>query len=118
MKALNTKKTATLLTVISLTLTGMTVVASAEGKVENDALSVTKASISMEQAIKAAKQAVPGVATMAKFSTDDGKGVWEVELVDASHQTFDVDIDAGTGDVLKQEVDKADREDDDEDHSD
>lgn len=79
----------------------------------NDAVVVTNASVSIEQAINMAKQVVPGTASKAEFSTDEGKAVWEVEIVAANQQVFDIEVDPTSGKVLKQKLDSADNGDDD-----
>ncbi|MFT4764448.1 MAG: hypothetical protein ACI9OH_001542 [Oleispira sp.] len=78
----------------------------------NDALAVTSAAITLEQAISIAHKTVGGTLAKAEFSTDDGNSVWELEVIDIDMQTFDVEIDADTGKVLKHEADKPDHEED------
>jgi len=96
-----------------LTLTGTTMVAQAKSTPTNDALEVTSSSVTLEQAIGIAQQAVPGTPAKAEFSKDDGTAVWEVEMINNNQQAFDIEIDATSGKVLKQVADKADHEDDD-----
>ena len=96
-----------------LTLTGATMVVQAKSSSTNDALAVTTSSITLEQAIGIAQQAVVGTPAKAEFSSDDGTAVWEVEMIDQNQQVFDVEIDATSGKVLKQVADKSDHEDDD-----
>lgn len=98
-----------------LTLTGATMVAQAESTSTNDALEVTSSSVTLEQAIGIAQQAVPGTPAKAEFSKDDGTAVWEVEMINKNQQVFDIEIDARSGKVLKQVADKADHEDDEDD---
>ncbi|MCK9174610.1 MAG: PepSY domain-containing protein [Desulforhopalus sp.] len=95
-----------------LTLTGAAMVAQAKNSSTNDALAVTTSSVTLEQAIGIAQQAVAGTPAKAEFSTDDGTAVWEVEMIDKNQQAFDLEIDATSGKVLKQAADKYDHEDD------
>lgn len=100
-------------TVICMSLAGVSVVVQAKSPTQNDAVAVGKVSVTLEQAVSAAQQVFPGLATKAELSTDSGSEVWEVEIVSADQQVADVEIDATTGKVLKQKVDKVDSEDDD-----
>ena len=106
------KKFITAAVISGLTLTGAAMVAQAKKSSTNDALAVTTSSVTLEQAIGIAQQAVAGTPAKAEFSTDDGAAVWEVEMIDKNQQTFDLEIDATSGKVLKQAVDKYDHEDD------
>lgn len=101
-----------------VTLAGASMAVQAKNAKENDAIAVTSAAITLEQAVNVAQQAVAGIPAKAEFSTDEGVAVWEVEIVDNNHQVVDIDIDANSGKVLKQEMDQADHEDDEHDGED
>ena len=96
-----------------ITLTGATMVAQAKTTQTDEALAVLSSPVSMQQAISFAQQAVAGTPAEAEFSVEDGKIVWEVEIVDKNKQTFEIEIDATSGKVLKQKLEKADHDDDD-----
>ena len=96
-----------------ITLTGATMVAQAKTTQTDEALAVLSSPVSMQQANSFAQQAVAGTPAEAEFSVEDGKIVWEVEIVDKNKQTFEIEIDATSGKVLKQKLEKADHDDDD-----
>lgn len=96
-------------------ITGGTMVVQAENTPTNDALTTASAAITLEQAIGMAQKSVSGTPTKAEFSTDEGMAVWEIEIVNANRQVFDIEVDATSGKILKQQADKIDHEDEDED---
>ncbi|NEB75681.1 PepSY domain-containing protein [Streptomyces sp. SID14478] len=69
------------------------------------------AKVRAEDAIAAALQHTPGVATGADLDSDDGGLVWEVDIAGAK-AWHHVDVDPGTGKVLGSHVEKADGDDD------
>ncbi|MCU7967296.1 MAG: PepSY domain-containing protein [gamma proteobacterium symbiont of Bathyaustriella thionipta] len=86
--------------------------AQAEQQGTNDAIMVTSAKISLEQALEIARNAVPGKAAKIEYSTDDGQAVWEIEMVSRNQNVHDIEINASTGKVIKQKIDKIDDDDD------
>lgn len=78
----------------------------------NDALAVTTAYVKFEQAVSIALQTVPGgTVVKAEFDNDDGQEVWEVEIVGTDkQQVYEVKIDANSGAVIMQGIDKEDYE--------
>jgi len=81
----------------------------------NDALAVTTATVTLEQAVTIALQTVPGTAVKAEFSNDDGQTVWEVEIVGTDkQQVYELKIDANSAEVVMQGIDKDDYENEDE----
>ena len=89
-------------------------VAQAKTDTPDDAIAATSVAVTMDQAVAIATQAVPGSASKAEFENEDGKLIWEVEVVGANQQVYDFKIDATSGKVLKQKLDKADHENEDE----
>ena len=82
----------------------------------NDALAVTTATVTLEQAVSIALQTVPGRAVKAEFDNDDGQTVWEVEIVATDkQQVYELKIDATSAKVVTQGIDKDDYEIEDED---
>ena len=67
--------------------------------------------ISIDSAINAAKQAVPGTVIGAELENENGYLVYGVEIVKPDNQIMDVKVDAGNGKVLIIERDHEDRED-------
>lgn len=79
----------------------------------NDAEAVTQATVDITNALQIARQHVPGTVVGAEFEQEDGKMLWEVEVLAEDHQVFDLEIDAMTGELLDKAVDQADKGDDD-----
>ena len=81
---------------------------------QNDALGVAEAGISLTQAVTAAEQHVGGKASRAEYEGEQGRSLFEVEVVKGA-QVMDVQVDPTSGKVLTAENDKVDQGDD-EDH--
>jgi uncharacterized membrane protein YkoI len=59
---------------------------------------IATAKITLEEAVHAAAKAVPGSkAVEAELGKEDGRTVYEVEVIDASKKTHKVYVDAQTG---------------------
>ncbi|MFJ8820710.1 PepSY domain-containing protein [Streptomyces sp. NPDC102467] len=69
------------------------------------------AKVKAEDAIAAALKHTPGVAVGADLDSDDGRLVWEVDVIGSGNTWHDVDVDPGTGKVLGSHVEKADDDD-------
>lgn len=61
--------------------------------------------IDAQQALVIAQQQVPGRVMETELENEDGKAVWEVEIVDANQQEWEISIDAQTGVILSKEQD-------------
>lgn len=96
-------------------LAGTAYVAQAKSSESNDAEAVTQASVSMNKAIEIALEQVPGNVVGAEFENDDGQALWEVEILAANKEVYELEIDAASGKVLKQKKDEDDDEKDDRD---
>jgi uncharacterized membrane protein YkoI len=88
-----------------------TVAYAAQGGMENDALSITKAKIPLTQAVTTAEQHVNGRASRAEYENSKQGWVYDVEVVSGA-KVFDVRVDADKGTVISSAEDKADRDDD------
>lgn len=77
---------------------------------ENDALAVESAKISLIQAVTAAEQHVGGKASRAEFEKHKGHWVFDVEVV-TSKKVMDVKIDPANGKVIAATEDKVDHDD-------
>lgn len=88
-----------------------TVAYAAQGGMENDALSITKANIPLTQAVTTAEQHVNGRASRAEYENSKQGWVYDVEVVSGA-KVFDVRVDADKGTVISSAEDKADRDDD------
>ena len=58
---------------------------------------VAGAKITMEEAVRNAVKAVPGKAVEAEIGKEDGRTVFEVEIIDANNKKQKVYVDAQTG---------------------
>ena len=85
-----------------------------QAAMENDALAIAKAKVSLAQAIATAEQHAGGKATRAEFEHEKGSWIFDVEVASGA-KVFDVRIDAEKGVVLSSQEDKADHDDHDED---
>lgn len=84
---------------------------------ENDALAITNARISLAQAVAAAEQHINGKATRAEFEHTLQGGLYDVEVVSGS-KVFDITVDADKGTVLSSVEDTGDRDEDEHDDDD
>lgn len=72
----------------------------------------------IEQAKEIALAEVSGVVQETELEREDGKLVYEVEILTADGVEMEVEINADTGEVLEIEAEAASDDDDDEDYSD
>jgi uncharacterized membrane protein YkoI len=59
------------------------------------------AQITMDQAIKTAVAAVPGKAVEAQLGKEDGRTVYEIDIIDSSKKERTVYVDAQSGKTMK-----------------
>ena len=90
--------------------TAGTVAYAANGGMENDAMAINKAKISLIQAVTVAEQHANGKASQAEFENSKQGWVFDVEVVSGA-KVFDVKVDADKGTVISSAEDKADRDD-------
>ena len=83
----------------------------AQGSMENDAMAITKAKISLAQAVTTAEQHVNGKAARAEYENSKQGWVYDVEVVSGAN-IFDVKVDADKGTVISSAEDTSDRDDD------
>jgi uncharacterized membrane protein YkoI len=93
---------------IAVAATG-TLAYAAKGGMENDALAITKAKISLTQAINVAEQHVHGKASQAEYENSKQGWVYDVEVVSGA-KVFDVKIDGNKGTVISSVEDKEDHD--------
>ncbi|MDT0202941.1 PepSY domain-containing protein [Nocardioides sp. AE5] len=78
---------------------------SADDKAEHRA-EVQGATVDFEAAASALLEEFPGgQVTELSLDTEDGRVIWEADVIDSSGQRHEVDLDAGTGKVLSSELD-------------
>lgn len=58
---------------------------------------IATAKVTLEEAIRHALQSVPGKAVEAEIGKEDGRIVYEVEIIDQKNQTQKVYVDAQSG---------------------
>ena len=88
-----------------------TVAYAAQGGMEDDAIAITKAKISLAQAVTTAEQHANGRASRAEYENSKSGWVYDVEVVSGA-KVFDVKVDADKGTVISSAEDKADHDDD------
>ncbi|ODV06666.1 MAG: hypothetical protein ABT20_12845 [Rubrivivax sp. SCN 70-15] len=89
---------------------GVTLAARAAGG-ENDAVAtLAQARINLVQAVDIALAQTAGRATRAELGDENGHAIYEIEVVAANNQVFDMKVDAVAGKVLSSQIDKADRD--------
>ncbi|MGB5062966.1 MAG: PepSY domain-containing protein [Candidatus Competibacter sp.] len=100
---------------VALTILATTVIGSAYAaeSVENDALAIAGAKISLTQAVAAAEQHVGGKASRAEYEHEKGQSVFEVEVI-KDKSVMDVKVDPMSGQVIASAEDKTDHNEDDE----
>ncbi|HBP89861.1 MAG TPA: PepSY domain-containing protein [Nitrospirales bacterium] len=65
-------------------------------------------SVTMEEAIKTATSNFPGKVLEAELESEDGKVVYEVEIVNTAGETREIEIDAQSGKILSSELEDQD----------
>ena len=95
-------------TAIALTITGASIAVLANQKDHRDCDSdeaklVQSAKLNIDQAMAIALADRPGKVIEAEIESDDGKTVWEIELVDNQNHIYEYDIDANNGAILESE---------------
>lgn len=76
----------------------------AQDKAESDALA-RLATVSEQEAIKAATDAAPGTLNTIQLDEEDGFVVWEAEITQGDGTVIEVLVDAGDASILAQETD-------------
>ncbi len=64
---------------------------------ENNKQLAATATVTLEDAIRHALKAVPGKAVEAEIGKEDGRTVYEVEIIDSNNKTQKVYVDAQSG---------------------
>ncbi|ODU99506.1 MAG: hypothetical protein ABT20_16785 [Rubrivivax sp. SCN 70-15] len=88
---------------------GVTLAARAAGG-ENDAVAtLAQAHVGLTQAVDIALAQTAGRATRAELGDENGHAIYEIEVVAANNQVFDMKVDAVAGKLLSSQADKADQ---------
>ncbi|HEY1398798.1 PepSY domain-containing protein [Roseateles sp.] len=74
---------------------------------ENDAIAVTRAKVSLSQAVALAEQHLNGKASRAEYERTKQGDAYEIEVVNGT-KVFDVRVDAEKGVILSSAPDEAD----------
>lgn len=77
---------------------------------DREAVLVESAKISVQQAINAALSRDNGTLQRVELQNEDGFLVYNVELVSADKKLHEVKVDAGNGNILRVDLDTANRE--------
>jgi hypothetical protein len=99
--------TFSLLSATALLLTSVGLAISDDGK-EKIAVANLSTSVTMEEAIKTATTQFPGKVLEAELESEDGKAVYEVEIVNTAGETREFEIDAQSGKILSSELEDQD----------
>jgi hypothetical protein len=99
--------TFSLLSAAALLLTSVGLAMSDDGK-EKIAVANLPTSVTMEEAIKTATTQFPGKVLEAELENEDGKAVYEVEVINGSGETREFEIDAQSGKILSSEQEDQD----------
>ena len=106
-----TKKAVISAILASAAVVGFAATQSAENDAVSTAAAMSKAKVSLSQAITAAEQHANGKALKAEYEQTKAGWAYDVEVV-AGNKVFDVRVDADKGTVISSAEDKNDREDD------
>lgn len=71
------------------------------GRSDTPSLGQDQAPVTLEQAVMTAVAAIPGRAVEAQLSADEGRVVYEVEIIDRAQDRRRVYVDAEGGKVIK-----------------
>ena len=103
----------------SIAVTGVSFAQSHDNEVHSGTIQITRqseadfpalAKLTLAQAIQKASAKVPGQVLRTDLGDENGFLVYEIEMVGADRSIVDVKVDAGSGKVLAMNLDKADRE--------
>ena len=109
------KKTKQLIiaTTAAIAISGITAVAYAKHKDDNDSGKgqkkiqlIESASIDINQAMTIALADTPGKAFEVELEREKDKAVWEIELVSNDNEMYEFEIDAQSGDILEKELER------------
>lgn len=99
--------TFSLLGASALLLTSVGLAMSHDGKEKTDVANLPT-SVTMEEAIKTATTQFPGKVIEAELENEDGKAIYEVEIVNAAGENREFEIDAQSGKILSSELEDQD----------
>ena len=101
----------TKIAIVTTVLAAAGAMAYAAKSIENDAISINQAKISMIQAITAAELHAGGKAVRAEYEKTKGGWVYDVEVLSGT-KVFDVKVDADKGTVISSVEDRGEGDDD------
>ena len=91
----------------ALLVTSVGLAVSHDGKEKADVANLPT-SVTMEEAIKTATTQFPGKVLEAELESEDGKAIFEVEIVNTAGETREFEIDAQSGKFLSSELEDHD----------
>jgi hypothetical protein len=96
-------------------LTGVLATATAsvlekQKEMETNAKMVAETSITIDKAIAIARtqQEAKGAVTKAELESEHNQLIWQIEVITPDNQTYDISVNAKTGHVVEQKLDKPD----------
>lgn len=110
-------------TILTVALTSMAILGISAGLAighdgedkDRESVQTMSAKVTIEEAIQTAKTKFPGRVVEAELESEDGTLVYEVEIVNASGEEHEIEIDAQTGEILSSENEHL-KDSDDDDH--
>jgi len=78
---------------------------------DRESVQAMSAKVTMEEAIQTAKTKFPGRVVEAELESEDGGLVYEVEIVSASGEEQEIEIDAQSGEILGSENENEEEDD-------
>ncbi len=109
--------TFSLLGASALLLTSVGLAMSEDGR-EKVTVASLPTSVTMEEAIKTATTQFPGKVLEAELESEDGKVIYEVEIVNDAGEIREFEIDAQSGKILSSELEDQDAHEKDASHKD
>ncbi|WNM62128.1 PepSY domain-containing protein [Candidatus Nitrospira neomarina] len=97
-----------LLGTLALLLSSVGLAMSHDGK-DKAAVANLTTSVTMEEAINTATTQFPGKLLEAEMESEDGKVIYEVEIVNAAGEIREFEIDAQSGKILSSELEDEER---------
>ena len=101
----------TKIAILAVVLGSVGALAYAAKTMENEAVAISQAKITMTQAIAAAEQHANGKASRAEYEHTKAGWAYDLEIV-AGTKVFDVRVNADNGTVISSVEDQGDRDDD------
>ena len=70
-----------------------------------DKQAISNATVTFNGAVDIALAKVPGIVLEAEFESEDGKSIWEVEILGEDEKLYEITVDANTGEAMIEQDD-------------